>query len=128
MLESPNARMPECPNALTPREAARRTGHAVPHRRNARLRKVHGRAQGEGRRSYGRDPRVLGNALKGLTSRDGVGDPSREEESDKSRNRLRSGIIGNARRLRLLARLREKGPDAQSPRCPDAVVGRSLPR
>ena len=31
--------------------------------------KVHGRAQGEGRRSYGRDPRVLGNALKGLISR-----------------------------------------------------------
>ena len=50
--------------------------------------KVHGRAQGEGRRSYGRDPRVLGNALKGLISRDGVGDPSREEESDKSRNRI----------------------------------------
>ena len=69
MLESPNARMLECPNALTPREATRRTGHAVPHRRNARLRKVHRRAQGEGRRSYGRDPRVLGNALKGLISR-----------------------------------------------------------
>ena len=68
------------------------------------------------------------HALKGLISRDGVGNPSREEESDKSRNRLRSGIIGNARRLRLLARPREKCPDAQSPRCPDAVVWRSMPR